>query len=83
MVNCKFCNQENLDWYELQGKWKLGIKIDINNFRPHICEIIKESNNKRNWIYFICEKCGSNVKQNIKLIKSKELNLCLDCLNQC
>lgn len=85
MPSCKFCNEQNLEWYEDHlGKWKLGIKIDINNFRQHKCSIPQnESNNKRNWVVFECEKCGSRTKQNVKLIKSKSLNLCLDCDNHC
>ena len=80
MVSCKFCNQENLDWCELQGRWKLGIKIDINNFRTHKCSPKKEElNNKRNWISFTCEKCTSKVKQNTKLIKPTSLNYCFSC----
>ena len=81
MVSCKFCNEQNLEWYQLSNeKWKLGIKIDINNFRLHMCSPKKEeSNNSRNWVSFICEKCGNYTKQNIKLIKSTTLNYCLDC----
>ena len=61
-----------------------GTKLDINNFRKHICKTEKtESNNKRNWISFTCEKCGNHTKQNIKLVKSATLNYCHDCLNQC
>ena len=84
MPGCKFCNQDNLEWYQdSQDKWKLGIKIDINNFRKHICKTVETSNNKRNWIEFTCEKCGNRTKQNVKLVKSKSINLCYDCDNQC
>ena len=82
MVVCKFCNQENLEWYQdSQDKWKLGIKLDINNFKPHKCSTPQkeEKSNKRNWIKFNCEKCGSETRQNLKLMKS--INLCIDCLN--
>ena len=83
MANCKFCNQDGLEWYQdSQEKWKLGIKLDINNFRQHRCstpQTPEKPNNKRNWISFTCEKCGSKVKQNIKLIKT--LNLCVECSN--
>lgn len=79
MPTCKFCNQENLDWYEdFRGKWKLGIKIDINNYRPHKCNIQKEeSSNKRNWIIFTCLGCGEEIRQNIKLVKSDQM--CIEC----
>lgn len=82
MPNCKFCNEQNLEWYQdAQEKWKLGIKLDINNFRQHKCSIPQnETNNKRNWITFNCERCGCRTKQNLKLIKT--LNLCLSCSNQ-
>ena len=87
MVICKFCNQDNLEWYQdQQDKWKLGIKLDINNFRPHKCsppQNDKTSNNRRNWVDFKCEKCGCRTKQNVKLYQSKELNLCYDCDNSC
>jgi hypothetical protein len=76
MPTCKFCNQENLDWYENQGRWKLGIKIDINNFRPHKCsppQDDKNTNNKRNWVAFTCEGCGEETRQNLKLVKSDSL----------
>lgn len=85
MPTCKFCNQENLEWYEdFQGKWKLGIKIDINNFRVHICTPKNDpqiKNNKRNWIIFICENCKKETRQNVKLYKSKTINLCYECDN--
>lgn len=85
MPVCKFCNQDGLEWYQdSQEKWKLGIKLDINNFRKHICKTSSDpqiKNNKRNWISFTCIECGLNVKQNVKLIKSKTLNLCMDCDN--
>lgn len=85
MPTCKFCNQENLEWYEDHlGKWRLGIKIDINNFRKHTCSPIKEeSSNKRNWIKFNCENCKKETRQNVKLYKSKTINLCYDCDNSC
>jgi hypothetical protein len=85
MPACKFCNQDNLEWYQdHQDKWKLGIKIDINNYRKHICKTKEETpNNKRNWIEFICEKCGNKTRQNVKLIKPKTINLCYDCDNSC
>lgn len=82
MPACKFCNQDNLEWYQdAQEKWKLGIKLDINNFRPHRCILQNETNNKRNWIEFTCEKCGNQIKQNVKLYQSKTLNLCYECDN--
>lgn len=83
MPTCKFCNQEGLEWYQdAQERWKLGIKIDINNFRKHICKTKEEiPNNKRNWVVFECEKCYCETRQNIKLIKSKSLNLCYECQN--
>jgi len=83
MPTCKFCNQDNLEWYQdQQDKWHLGLKLDINNYRPHKCsppQTKEVDNNKRNWVDFECEKCGCIVKQNLKLVKSKELNLCCDC----
>ena len=86
MVNCKFCNEQNLEWYQrIDEKWKLGIKLDINNFRQHRCsppQTQESKSNKRNWVDFICEKCHSKTKQNVKIIKPKELNLCLECDNQ-
>ena len=85
MPTCKFCNQDGLEWYQdSQEKWKLGIKIDINNFRKHVCNTKEEiPNNKRNWIEFICEKCGNRTKQNVKSYKPKTINLCYDCDNHC
>ena len=87
MTQCNRCQDKtDYEWYEdFQGKWKLGIKLDINNFRPHKCSPLqneKTSSNKRNWVDFICEKCGLDVKQNVKLLKSKSINLCLSCSNQ-
>lgn len=81
MAICKFCNQDNLEWYQTADeKWKLGIKLDINNFRQHRCsppQTQEKPNNKRNWVVFECEKCGSETRQNVKLIKT--LNLCISC----
>lgn len=79
MPTCKFCNQDNLDWYEDHlGKWKLGIKLDINNYRQHKCSPIKEEpSNKRNWIKFNCKGCGVEIRQNVKLVKSD--SLCIEC----
>ena len=84
MTACKFCSQDNLEWYQdSQEKWKLGIKLDINNYRPHRCTTQEKTPNKRNWVKFSCIRCGCLVKQNIKLIKSKTINLCSDCDNSC
>lgn len=87
MVNCKFCNQDNLEWYQdSQEKWRLGIKIDVNSYKQHRCsppQTKEITNNKRNWVVFNCEKCGNETRQNIKLLKPKELNLCYDCSNSC
>jgi len=87
MATCKFCNQDNLEWYQdSQDKWKLGLKLDINNYRPHKCnppQNDKITSNKRNWVVFECEKCYTKTYQNLKLIKTKELNLCLDCDRSC
>ena len=83
MPTCKFCNQENLDWYEDHlGKWRLGIKIDINNFRQHKCQVPPlvtsvTNSNKRNWIKFNCKGCGVEIRQNVKLVKSD--SLCIEC----
>ena len=82
MTLCNRCNDKTeLEWFEdFQGKWKLGIKLDINNYRPHKCvpqNDMPQQNNKRNWSNFICEKCQSKTRQNLKLVKS--LNLCLGC----
>ena len=80
MTSCKFCNADNLEWYQDHlEKWRLGIKIDINNYRKHEC-IQEKPKNGRNWIKFLC-KCGCPVRQNLKLVKTKELNLCLECDN--
>ena len=87
MVICKFCNQDNLEWYQdQQDKWKLGIKLDINNFRPHKCsppQTEKNNNNKRNWVDFECVNCHNKILQNLKLFKSKTINLCIECDNSC
>ena len=87
MPICKFCNHDGLEWYQdSQEKWKLGTKLDINNYRQHRCKSPQEKekpNNKRNWIEFNCKKCGNYTRQNVKLIKSKTINLCLDCDNIC
>ena len=78
MATCKFCNQDGLEWYQGNDeKWKLGIKLDINNFRIHICGKEEKTNNKRNWIIFNCERCGNETRQNVKLYQS--LNLCVEC----
>ena len=84
-MQCKFCNQDNLEWYQdHQDKWKLGIKLDINNFRPHKCNTQKEtSNNTRNWTDFECVNCHNKIYQNLKLFKSKTINLCIECDNSC
>jgi hypothetical protein len=86
MPQCNRCNDKtDYEWFQdFQDRWKLGIKLDINNFRPHNCIPQNDTpNNKRNWISFICEKCGEKIKQNIKLVKSKELKLCIECDNMC
>lgn len=87
MATCKFCNQSDLEWYQdAQDKWRLGIKLDINNFRQHKCsppQNEKNNNNKRNCVVFNCKKCGKETRQNVKLVKTKELNLCLECDNHC
>ena len=89
MPTCKFCNQDGLEWYQdSQEKWKLGVKLDINNYRPHKCMVQLPVNgtttsNKRNWIYFTCTKCGNKTRQNVKTYKSKTINLCYDCDNIC
>ena len=85
MPACKFCNEPNLEWYQGNDeKWKLGIKLDINNYRQHRCKSTQEQekpNNKRNWIKFTCTKCGNPTRQNIKLHKPKTINVCYDCDN--
>ena len=83
MPACKFCNQDGLEWYQIQDKWKLGIKIDINNYRQHVCLTQEKTGNKRNWIEFSCIRCGNPTRQNVKSYKPKELNLCYDCDNSC
>ena len=79
MPQCNRCDdKQDYEWYQdFQDRWKLGIKIDINNYKQHICRK-KESNNKRNWIEFEC-KCGNKVRQNTKLIKSQEILRCSEC----
>ena len=83
MATCKFCNQEGLDWYQdSQEKWKLGIKLDINNYRQHKCntkEPDKKICNARNWITIDCKKCGYYGKQNVKLHKSLNLSTGCNC----
>jgi hypothetical protein len=85
MPQCNRCEDKtDYEWFEnFQGRWKLGIKIDINNYRPHICITQEKTGNKRNWIEFSCIRCGSITKQNVKLIKPKELNLCIECDKRC
>ena len=84
MPTCKFCNQDNLEWYQdSQEKWKLGTKLDINSYRKHICPTQEKTGNKRNWIEFVCKKCGNKTRQNVKLYKSKTINLCCDCDKTC
>ena len=84
MPTCKFCNEGNLEWYQgIDEKWKLGIKLDINNFRKHICITQEKTGNKRNWIEFSCTRCRCMIRQNVKLTKPKELNLCYDCSKSC
>ena len=82
MPQCNRCEDKTeYEWFEnFQGKWKLGIKLDINNYRPHKC-IPKndiQQGNKRNWIKFICEKCKRETRRNVKL-DNKDLNLCVEC----
>lgn len=82
MASCKFCNQDNLEWYQdSHDKWHLGLKLDINNYRPHKCsppQNDKTTSNRRNWVSFVCEICDSMVKQNLKLLQ-KSNNKCLEC----
>ncbi len=79
MPQCKFCDDKtDFEWFEdFQGKWKLGTKLDINNYRKHTCKPKQETSNKRNWIQFVCESCGCDVRRNMQLVKG--LNVCLDC----
>ena len=82
MPQCNRCTDKTeYEWYEdFQGKWKLGIKLDINNYRQHKCTPKNDviiPNNKRNWIKFNCILCGKETRQNLKLIKT--LNYCLEC----
>lgn len=82
MSSCKFCNQDGLEWFqENDEKWKLGIKLDINNFRKHICITQEKTGNKWNWVKFSCIKCGNPTRQNIKLLISKTINICYECGN--
>lgn len=89
MTKCNRCNdQQEYEWYEDQyGKWKLGIKLDVNNYRQHRCIQEKsqepEKNvkfpDRRGWIKFICEACGETVMKSKKHFSTKEPNLCGDC----
>ena len=82
MVICNRCNDKtDYQWYQVEDRWKLGIMIDINNYRPHICPPQKEEKkgNKRNWVDFICTSCGCEIRQNMKLVK--DLSMCLECRN--
>ena len=88
MPQCKFCDDKTeLEWFEDHtGRWRLGIKLDINNYRPHKCIVKNDNiivNNKRNWVDFICEICKNNIKQNVKIYKSKTINICIECDNSC
>ena len=82
MPQCNRCTDKtDYEWFEDHtGRWKLGIKIDVNNYRPHTCTPKNDvliPNNKRNWIKFNCISCGKETRQNLKLIKT--LNLCIEC----
>lgn len=81
MPQCNRCDDlTEYEWFEnFQGKWRLGTKLDINNYRPHKCVQNDKPNNKRNWVKFNCKKCGCETRQNLKLLK--DLNLCLECQN--
>lgn len=88
MTLCNRCTDKTeYSWYEdFQGNWKLGILLDVNNYRPHKCipqNDTPQGNNKRNWVVFICESCGMKTRQNIKLINHKSLNYCIECNNSC
>ena len=83
MPQCNRCEDKTeYQWFELNGKWKLGTELDINSYRVHICTTQEKTGNKRNWSHFSCTICGCETRQNAKLIKPKELNLCLECDRQ-
>lgn len=59
MVNCENCQDpfENYKWYEDKwGNWKLGIQIDENLYKEHIC-IKKDNSPKKYW----CIKCDAAI----------------------
>lgn len=89
MVNCKFCNQDNLEWYQdFKEKWVLGIKLDVNTFRQHECKTKRQTTqdlrfeNRKGWIKFKCI-CDSEVWLSKKHYTDKELLRCNECKNMC
>ena len=46
MPECKFCKEIELEWYfhENTSKYKLGRKLDDNNYIPHECKKFKPKN---------------------------------------
>ena len=46
MPECKFCKEIELEWFfhENTSKYKLGRKLDDNNYIPHECKKFKPKN---------------------------------------
>ena len=84
MPTCNRCEDPtNYEWYQdHMERWHLGTKLDVNSYRSHICITQEKTGNKRNWVKFSCIRCGSMTKQNMKLNKSKTINLCYECDDQ-
>lgn len=59
MVQCEKCRDpfENYEWFQdKMENWKLGIKIDENLYREHVC-IKKDNSPKKYW----CIKCDAPI----------------------
>jgi hypothetical protein len=88
MTLCNRCqDRTEYEWYEDHlGKWKLGIKLDVNNYRQHKCiqENPRETEknirfpDRKGWIEFTCI-CGSKVKLSKKHFSPKEILRCNEC----
>lgn len=47
-MKCKYCGEEGLSWYQEGTRWRLGIKVDENDYRPHTCKPVTQKRVKAN-----------------------------------